>query len=114
MAVDRKFPFNIDTVYDGNVTCFVVKWMIVTMKTALQEEENGFSCTLLDYITILLGRCSVFYMDKLMAIDLKDCTDLICMCLFKLEAAVILIISPAYRQFSLQNINYHSQLIIIN
>lgn len=69
------------------------------MKTALQE-ENGFSCTLLDYITFfLLWRC-VFYMDQLMAIDLKDCTDLICLCLFKLEAAVILIISPAFPQFA--------------
>lgn len=49
-----------------------------------------------------------------MAIDLKDCTDLICLCLFKLEAAVILIISPAFPQLRVQNMNYHSQLIIIN
>lgn len=86
----------------------------LVMKTGLQE-ESGFSCTLFDYITFfLLWRCCVFYMDQLMAIDLKDCTDLICLCLFKLEAAVILIILPAFPQFCVQNMNYHSQLIIIN
>lgn len=55
---------------------------------------------LITSLFFLLWRCCVFYMDQLMAIDLKDCTDLICLCLFKLEAAVILIISPAFPQFA--------------